>query len=175
MSKIVKENLIKLGECHKPHGIRGEFSFHLYNTEDSSLSYVKDIFLFPKNEKSEISKDGESFKIKKINFTNKVIASLVNVDNRNKVEEMIPFEIFIKREDLKEEEGEYFLSDLIGVKVVDLDDNEVGVVDSFYDNGVQEILVIKGKTPMEIPVVDQFIKEINTKEGFIRIKPVEFI
>jgi 16S rRNA processing protein RimM len=175
MSENKKENLLKLGECHKPHGIRGEFSFHLYNREDSSLSYVKDIVLFPKNEHSTLAEAGEHFKIKKINFTNKVIARLENVESRNKVEEMIPFEIYIDKKDLKKEEGEYFLNDLIGLKVLDLDENEIGEVENFYDNGVQEILVIKGKTPMEIPVVDQFIKEVNTEEGFIKIKPVEFI
>lgn len=170
-----KDTLLKLGECHKPHGIRGEFSFHLYNNEDSSLEYIKDIVLFPKNDHSSINETGENYKIKKINFGNKIIARLEHVDSRNKVEEMIPFEIYIAKKDLKKEEGEYFLNDLIGLKVLDMDGNEIGIVDNFYDNGVQEILVITGKTPMEIPVVDQFIKEVNTEEGFIKIKPVEFI
>lgn len=175
MSKNKEKKLLKLGECHKPHGIKGEFSFHLYNSEDSSLEYIKDIVLFPKNDQSTIDESGEHYNIKKINFTNKIIVRLENVDNRNKVEEMIPFEIYISKKDLIKEEGEYFLNDLVGLKVLDLDENEIGVVDNFYDNGVQEILVIKGKTPMEIPVVDQFIKEVNTEEGFIRIKPIEFI
>jgi len=171
------EKFIKLGECARPHGIKGEFSFHLYNTEDSCLEYIKEILIRPLNSKSSLPKEGAVYKIKKININKKTITTLDGVDNRNMTEEMIPFEIFVDRSQLKDtEEGEYYLNDIIGLKVLNPEGEELGVVESFYENGAQEVLVIKGKNEMiEVPFVDDFILEKNFKSGFIKIRPIEFI
>lgn len=165
-----KDNFIEMGFCSKPHGIKGQFQFHLHNIEDSSLNKGTTVKLIPSSPASSLAKEGEFFKVKNIQFGNKVICSLEEVDNRNKVEEMIPFTIFISREDFVEaDEDEVFLSDLIGLKVLDPNGSEVGVVDNFYDNGAQPVLVIVKNTggKVELPFVESFFPELDIEASTI--------
>ena len=61
------------------------------------------------------------------------------------------------------------------MKVFDESDIEIGVVDSFYSNGVQEIIVIKGKTFIEVPFIANFIISINAEENKMVISAPVFI
>lgn len=157
------ESFVEMGFCSRPHGIKGQFQFHLHNVEDSSLRKGLKVKLIPGNG-SSIKKGGEIFTVKNIQFGNKVICSLNEVDNRNLVEEMIPFTVFISREDFSEaDEDEVFLSDLVGMKVLDLESNDIGVVDTFYDNGAQPVLVIAMNVGglVELPFVESFFPEVD--------------
>lgn len=170
LMEIDKSEYIEMGGCSKPHGIKGAFSFHLYNTEDSVLRKGSKIYLMPKDG-SSISKNGEEFEISTIAFGNKVIATLKNVDNRNIVEEMLPFSIFYKKSNLpKTDENEFYLEQLVGLEAIDFVTGEkVGRITDYYDNTAQLILVIKGKENFEIPMIDNFVKEIMIEEGKINI------
>lgn len=158
-----KNKWMRLGVCRKPHGIKGAFDFHLDNTDESVLDNGVEIHLVPIDSKSSIPPEGKSFKISEISFGNKVITYLENVNDRNEVESMLPFEIYIDRAFLPPlEDGEYYLQDLIGLTVVDVEsDKEVGKIRDLLDNGVQTILEIRGKMNFEIPLVDAFVKEID--------------
>ncbi|MBK26338.1 MAG: 16S rRNA processing protein RimM [Halobacteriovorax sp.] len=167
---------IELGGCSKPHGIKGAFAFHLYNTEDSVLTKGSKVLLYPKDG-SKVSKEGEEHEIASIAFGNKIIVTLKEVKDRNKVEEMIPFSIHFKKSDLPEpEEGEFYLEDLIGLKVIsEATGEEVGRVSSHYDNSAQIVLVIRGKQNFEVPFIDNFVKEIDLEAGTVQIVVPEMI
>jgi 16S rRNA processing protein RimM len=164
------DKLIKLGFCNKAHGIKGGFLFALDSGKDSIL---KNGF--------EITIKSESFdkkvKIKSITFGNKTICYLPDVIDRNQVEAMLPFEIFVHRDDFpKLEAGAIYLADLIGYAVVDLENNPVGKVCSFSSNGPQDIIkILTPKSPIELPFVDQFFPEINQETKTITIDAPEFV
>lgn len=170
------EKLIEIGYCKKPHGIKGEFSLFLFNTDDSSLKYIKSLMLFPFDKNSSLDNDGEEFEIDQVRIGTKNILKLKNVDNRNLAEELLPFKVFVSRSDLKAtEEDEVYLNDLIGFKVVDEDYNDQGLVDSFYDNGVQDVMVVKGAKTLDVLMIDQFILNIDEETKVITIKTMEII
>ncbi|GAB4019500.1 MAG: hypothetical protein Fur0010_21540 [Bdellovibrio sp.] len=166
-----KNKWMSLGVCRKAHGIKGAFHFHLHNTEDSVLENGTEIHLVPLNPKSSLQQDGENFIIADISFGNKVIAYLEGIEDRNSVEAMLPFEIYIDRKFLpKLEEGEYYLQDLMNLTVVDVEsDNEVGKIRNLLDNGVQTILEVRGKMNFEIPLVDAFVKKVDFEHNKIYI------
>lgn len=166
----MQDQFIEMGYCAKPHGIKGQFQFHLYNTEDSSLVNGVRLKLVPTNERSSLSKDGEFFTLSKIQFGNKVIASLKDIEDRNQVESMIPFTIFIDRVDFHElDEDEIYLTDLVGLKAIDKNKNPIGIVSRFYDNGAQTVLVISKDRggEIELPFIEIFFPEVNIEEKFI--------
>lgn len=170
------EKYIKFGRCSKPHGIKGAFSFHLFNKEDSSLKKGSKLILRPSDSSSSINAEGEEHIIGAIAFGNKVIVSLKNVQDRNQVEAMIPFEIYVNREDFPPlSEDEYYIEDLVGLKVKTDNGADYGVVDSYYDNGAQTVLVIKGANNIELPLVEQFFPEVNVAENYILINEPEEI
>ena len=172
MENNKKSNLIEMGICTKPHGIRGAFSFVLSNQEDSCLKKGSIVTLFPKGSGSSIPSEGQDFTISKIQFGNKTIAFLKDIDNRNVTEAMIPFTIMIDRSSFPElDESEFYLNDLIGLKVTNHETGEdIGFVRDFYDNTVQIILVIKGNgRKIEVPFLDHFVPELDLEAGTMSV------
>jgi 16S rRNA processing protein RimM len=165
-----KDNFVEMGFCKKPHGIKGEFQFNLHNPENSSLKKGSVIKLTPFDSHSSIDKNGTEFKIQKIQFGNKIICLLEDVDNRNLVEAMIPFTIFISRDQFQEPDGdEIFLSDLVGLIVLNTSNEEVGKVENYYDHGAQPVLVIKMNIGdnVELPFVEAFFPEVDIENNTI--------
>lgn len=167
---------IKLGLCRSVHGIKGEMSFTLFNKDESILREGISLLLKPLDGSS--LKKETLFTIEKIRFGNKVIASFKEVFDRNLAEEMIPFEFFVHRDDFpKLQDDEFYLGDLAGCKVFHFENShEIGVIETFYENGSQDIIVIRTQRGrFEIPLVDQFVKEIDIENKVVRIIPPTYI
>lgn len=172
-----KEDLIKLGFSAHPHGIKGEAEFRLINSEDSILEDGLKIYLYPSNEKSQLSHHGEEWTIVKIRFGNKIIVTLEGIKDRTHLETILPFEIFLPREAFPTpEEGEVYLADLIGMRVQDTEGTLVGELESFDDNGFQYLFNIRLSIGgiLTLPYVDAFFPEINLEENFITVIPPEY-
>jgi len=67
---------MKMGFVSQPHGIRGEAELRLFNTEDRVLEEGMAVTLYPSNERSCLSPEGEDWTITKLRFGNKVICHL---------------------------------------------------------------------------------------------------
>lgn len=178
-ASMEKNELVEMGFCSKPHGIKGGFTFVLGNLDDSCLEKGVKLTLFPSNPSSSLSPDGEVFTVKSISFGNKVITYLDEVTDRNKVESIIPFTIKVSRDLFSEaDEDEFYLVDLIDLEVKHFETGEViGKIKDFYDNTAQTVLVIKapGKEVIELPLIEQFFPEINIEEGYVSINPPTYI
>lgn len=157
------ERLVELGSSNRPHGIKGAFCFQLLNPQESILAKGSIITIFPKTSSSSIPPSGQELKIESIHFGNKVICYLEGVQERNRVEQMLPFNIFYPREKFPNlEKGELYLSDLIGMKVVNQQGEALGHVDSFFDNGAQSVLKVKcAHEFFELPFVESFFPTID--------------
>lgn len=169
-------DLIELGTSNKPHGIKGGFLFKLENTTDSVLSKKSKITLFPLSAASSIDKAGEVFEIANIHFGNKTICYLKDITDRNIVEGMLPFSIHYPRSLFPQTaEDEFYVNDLIGLKVLNTQGHEVGRVEGQYDNGVQTVLKLKiNNQIIELPFVENFFPEVNMEKRTITFIPPEF-
>lgn len=167
----MENKLIELGTCKKPHGIKGGFSFALYNAEDSVLEKGSEVTLFPLEKTSSVDSKGQKITISSISFGSKVTVYLEGINDRNVVEEMIPFSIWVERASLPIlEEDEFYLQDLVGMEVFDhKSGNKMGFVSSHYDNGMQVIIVITGNKKIELPLVENFFPVIDTENKRIEI------
>lgn len=157
--------LILLGKILKPHALKGVVTCYLENIESSSLKPGKKIYI-----------DSELFEVESINFSNakKTMMKLHGLDSINDLDKILGKEIFINREDIDCDEDEVLLNDLIDLNVVSNGISH-GRVESFYSNGAQEILVVKGEQTIEIPVIDQFITEIDFENSVIKVNLPEYL
>jgi len=167
----MEKKLIELGTCKKPHGIKGGFSFALYNMEESILRDGIVITLLPLDKSSSVDPKGQKIAIKSISFGNKVTAYFDGINDRNLVEEMIPFSIWIERDMFPVlDEDEFYIEDLVGLEVFDsASGKKIGKVSSHYDNGMQTILVITGDKKIELPLVENFFPVIDIENKRIEI------
>ena len=172
-----KEKLIQLGSCGRPHGVSGGFSATFFNTQDSSVRKGSRLVLKPKSESSSLKAEGESFTVKSSSFGNKVILFFDEVADRNQAEALLPFDIYIKRSDLPEtSDDEFYIEDLVGMKVIGENGEDLGVVKNYFDNGAQLVLVIQKKDGrMELPFVEVFFPEIDLEAGTIKMIEPEII
>lgn len=169
----MKTNLVEIGLCSAPHGIKGGFTFALYSGEDSVLDQGMSVYLYPKDARSSLPAEGKSFTIASITYGHKIIVYLEGIQDRNKVEAILPFTISINREDFPElEEDEFYIADLIQADVFDLKSGEkIGILRDVYDNGMQDIFVISTYDHGNIEVLNipTFVHEIDVEEKRIVI------
>ena len=171
-------NLVELGVAKVAHGIKGAASLMLYNPKESILRKDLVVTLRPLDKKSSLVESGAKFSIASIHFGNKTIVFFDGIQDRNELEEILPFKLLVEREDFPAlSDGEFYLNDLIGLDAFNEAGKKVGVIHSTYDNGAQDILVIVTKSgdELEIPLVDEFFPEINIAEKKIIVRPPEII
>lgn len=79
--------------------------------------------------------------------------------------------IAVTREQLPEpQQGEYYWVDLQGLKVVNLEGTELGIVDHLMETGANDVLVVKGERERLIPYVQgPIVKEVDINGGVIRV------
>lgn len=102
-----------------------------------------------------------------------VVMSLSGVTDRDQVLPLVGVEIAISKSQIKPAgKDEYYWSDLIGMKVVNLQDEQLGQVDSLLENGAHDVLVVldKDKTERLIPfVLDDIVDLVDLNNKIIRV------
>jgi len=66
----------------------------------------------------------------------------------------------------------YYWSDLERLKVINIDQESIGIVDSLFETGANDVLVVNGKNNKRILipfVLDEIIKEVNINLGYIKV------
>jgi len=66
---------------------------------------------------------------------------------------------------------EFYWADLVGLKVVNAKDEELGAVAGLFDNGAHAVLrVVAGETERLLPFVGQVVRQVDMAEGRIRVE-----
>ena len=96
-----------------------------------------------------------------------ILAHLTGVDDRDLAASLVGSDIAIRSEQLADTaEDEYYWADLIGLKVVTEEGIELGTVDSLFETGANDVLVVRGERERLIPYIpEQVITEVNLIEG----------
>lgn len=162
--------MILIGKIVGPHGIKGTikvkpFTDFLERFEVNNIVKIKF-----ENSLFEFLIE-ESFLHK--NF---VCLKLKGIDNIDEALKFRNCDIVIYEDELKKlEKDEYYIHDLIGLKVIGVDEKEIGVITdviSLVSNDVYEIELLNKKKVL-YPAVKDFIDEINLEKRIIRIKNYE--
>ena len=100
-----------------------------------------------------------------------VIAKLDHCDDRDEAMKLIGTEIAIRREQLAElPPGEYYWNDLIGLKVINQDDTDLGQVIALMETGANDVLVVEGDRERLIPFTQgHAVTEVDLDQGVIRV------
>lgn len=127
-----------VAEALKPQGIKGEIKVKLH----------VDGFFAVKNVKTLYDGEGNAYKIKNFKDATGGFAFLLvdGVFDRNTAELLRGKMFYANKNDIKKEKSAFFISDLIGVKVI-ADNNEIGVIKNVIKSNVDifELDTISGK------------------------------
>ena len=101
-----------------------------------------------------------------------VIAKLEGYDDRDEAMQLVGARIAISSDQLKAlSQDEYYWRDLIGLRVVNQQDVELGVVESLFGTGANDVLVVKDETQERlIPwTLGHAVLEIDIEQGVILV------
>lgn len=81
-------------------------------------------------------------------------------------------EIALERAVLPENaKDEFYWADLVGLKVVNAKDEELGAVAGLFDNGAHAVMrVADGANERLLPFVEQVVRQVDMAEGRIRVE-----
>lgn len=65
--------------------------------------------------------------------------------------------------------NEFYWADLVGVKVVNAQGEDLGAVSRVFDTGANDVLVVAGTRERLIPFTEQVIQEVDLAGGVIRV------
>lgn len=103
-----------------------------------------------------------------------VLLKLEGIDDFDKANALREEVIYADRDDIVREDGSFFIADLIGLNVTDVDTGKVyGKLKDVTQYGIHDIYTVKTeKGEVLIPAVSEFVKKISLEEGIL-IKPIE--
>ena len=160
------DEYIYIGKIVNTHGLKGEVRI-LSNFEFKDKVFVPGIRYYLGRKKEEVLV--KTYRHHK-NF------EMITMDGYNDINEVLRLKglyVYIKKSDLKLDNGEYLDTDLINLEVIVNDENK-GIVKDIVDAGNNKLLLIdyNGKN-VYIPYKDEFIKSIDLNNKKIVIEPIE--
>ncbi len=155
---------IPVGRVVSVHGIRGELKFYYYNeVKEEFLDYTS---LFALKGAEFVKLEPEGARYRKGLF----YLSFRGFSTVEEVSFLVGKELFVREADLPRlEEGEYYEYRLIGLEVTTVQGLHLGKVRSFMHTGASDILVVEGERELLIPMVEEFIIDIDVDRGTIRV------
>lgn len=156
------EDRLKVGVITSTHGIRGEVK--VFPTTDDPERYRKLKRVMLDTGKETLDMEIASVKF----FKNMVILKFKGIDNINDVEKYRKAELYVSREDaVPLEENEYFIADLIGLRVISDENEELGVLDDVLQTGANDVYVIRrtGTADLLVPAIHECVKEVDLNTG----------
>lgn len=106
-------------------------------------------------------------------YKDTVIFTFEGIDSIEKAARLKGKTLYADRDDFELEEGEYFLADIIGLKVIDAESGKLyGTVEGVNTNSAQLLYEIKTVSGIRLlPAVDAFIKRVVLEEA-VYVTPV---
>ena len=158
---------ILIGKISSPHGIKGWVKVISYTDPiENILSYKKWMIDY---EEQQTTFSLEETRIQ----GKKVIVKLEGIDDRNSAETLNNKEIAVSRSYLPIlEKNTFYWDDLLDLTVMDEKGKELGKVDSLFETGSNDVLVIldENKERFLVPfIMEEVVKKVDLVKRFISI------
>jgi len=100
-----------------------------------------------------------------------LICHIEGYDDPETARKLIGTDIAVNRDQLAEtEQGEYYWSDLQGLKVKTLTGLHLGTVDHLFETGANDVLVVKGERKRLIPyITGQTVIKVDLANGVMQV------
>jgi 16S rRNA processing protein RimM len=100
-----------------------------------------------------------------------LLAKLTGIDSREAALKLRGAEVAVRRESLpKPDEGKYYLTDLVGLEVVNEQGQALGVVRRIFTNGAQEVMEVVGDRSRLLPWVPAIVKGVDLEKKQIDVE-----
>lgn len=160
------EDLLQVGVITDTHGIRGEVKVFPTTDDPERFSYLKEVILDLGREKKVLHIAGVKY------FKQFVILKFKEYNDINLVEPFRKKSLFVTRENaVPLEEDEYFIADLIGLKVVTDEGETLGELTDVLQTGANDVYEVKTEDGKELllPAIKDCILGVDLENGVMTV------
>ncbi len=161
----IAANLVPMGYITAPFGVKGWGKVKVSTEYSDSLDEYPELFL---------GKDGnwKSVEIESSFARDGIFhAKFIGIDDRDAAFSLKGTTVAVPREQFPEaEEDEYYWVDLIGLSVVNLEGENLGLVTDLMETGANDVLIVKDdKTERLIPFVARHVIRVDLQQKQITV------
>ena len=168
MSFGSEKKYLECGKIINTHGVRGAVKIESWCDSPEILADLP--FIYFKTTDGFERKEILSASVMKRHVL-ALIEGINDVDTAMALKETV---VYAERDDIPLEEGDYFIIDLVGLPVIDVDtDVKYGVISDVFNAGASDIYTVRTESgDRMIPAVPEFIIKIDLESG-IYVRPIE--
>ena len=164
------EKQLQVGVISSTHGVRGEVKVFPTTDDVTRFRQLKKVYLDTGREMLPLEIQNVKF------FKQFAILKFKGIDNINDIEKYRGKNFMIDREDAVDlEEDEYFIADMIGMKVCTEDGSEFGTLKDVMETGANDVYIIDSLEHGEvlIPAIRECILDVDMDEERMTIHLME--
>ncbi len=152
---------ILMGRFGAPHGVKGSIKIHSWTTPTDNIFSYQPWHIYRNNQWQTVTANIYS------NGTT-LIACIKELQNRDTAREMTNLDIYIDKSQLpKLSSGQYYWSELAGMRVVTSCQNDLGTVSYVFNTGANDILAVQGERERLLPFVSNTIVNVDMSNNTI--------
>ena len=164
------EKQLQVGVISSTHGVRGEVKVFPTTDDVTRFRQLKNVYLDTGREMLPLEIQNVKF------FKQFAILKFKGIDNINDIEKYRGKSLMIDREDAVDlDEDEYFIADMIGMKVYTEDGSEFGTLKDVMETGANDVYIIDSLEHGEvlIPAIRECILDVDMDEERMTIHLME--
>ncbi len=164
------EDFLQVGVITATHGIRGEVKVFPTTDDPERFLDLETVYLDTGREKKLLTISSVKF------FKQFVILKFKEFDNINDVEPFRKKSLLVTRDQaVPLEEDEYFIADLIGLRVITDEDKVLGELTDVLETGANDVYQVTDENGKEIllPAIKDCILSVDLEKGEMKVHILE--
>lgn len=166
----MQKEFLEVGKIVTSKGLKGEVVVECWCDSPDFLCSFKFLYMQEGNIKLKVLKS-------RIHKKNAVLLlnGINSIEDADKYRGAI---LYINRKDVKLSKGRYFIQDLIGLDVVDVDSSKnYGKITDVFKTGANDVYQVTDESTQNylIPVIDEVIIDVQLENNLVLIRPLRGI
>ena len=162
------KQFLEAGKIVTTHGLKGEVKVYPWTDSPNEFLELETLYF----DKGASPMEAEHVRIQ----GNMVLVKFKGIDVIEQAQGLRGKIVYVNRNDIPLEDGQYFIQDIIGLKAIDADDgHEYGSVTDVTQTGANDVYHIQfpdGKIRL-VPKIPDVVLQILPEEGKIIIRPLK--
>lgn len=160
------EDFLQIGVISSTHGIKGEVKVFPTTDDVNRFKKLKEVYLDTGKEKLTLHPESVKF------FKQFVILKFKEYSNINDVEQFRQKSLLVDRQNaVKLRKDEYFIADLIGLKVVTDEEETLGVLKDILQTGANDVYIVETEDGKEVllPAIKECVLKVDVEAGEVLV------
>ncbi|MCS7229078.1 MAG: ribosome maturation factor RimM [Candidatus Kryptonium sp.] len=163
-------DLCIIGKVLRPYGLKGQICVKPITDFVNRFKKLKRVYVGDNPIEVE-----EHYIVSSFLHNEEVILKFKNINDRTAAESFSGKFIYIPEEELLPlPEGFYYVHDLIGLKVYDVNGRKIGVITDVWLLPANDVYVVESKgKEILIPAISEVVKKVDLENKMVIIEPME--